>query len=53
MSKAPSGVDGGRAREHPALLDHIRADHDTVEQYVRTLGVEADHIKRLRAALVS
>ena len=36
-----------------ALLHHIRADHGTVEQYVGTLGVEPDHIERLRAALVS
>ncbi len=53
MSKAPSSMMEAEPESILALLDHIRADHDTVEQYVGTLGVEADHIKRLRAALVS
>ena len=52
MSKAPSSMMEAEPESILALLDHIRADHDTVEQYVGTLGVEADHIKRLRAALV-
>ena len=35
-----------------ALLDHIRAEQGSLEEFVRTLGVEADHIAGMRAALV-
>jgi len=53
MSKAPSSMMEAEPESILALLDHIRADHGTVEQYVGTLGVEPEHIERLRAVLVS
>jgi hypothetical protein len=35
-----------------ALLDHIRAEQGSLEGYVLTLGVEADHIAGMQAALL-
>ncbi len=35
-----------------ALLEHIRAEHGSIETYVATLGVDDAHIAHLRAALV-
>ena len=53
MSKAPSSMMDAEPESILALLEHIRADHRTVEQYVATLGVDRGHIERLRIALVS
>jgi protein-tyrosine phosphatase len=52
MSKAPSALMDSEPESILALLDHIRTEHRTIEQYVGTLGVTDDHIERLRAALV-
>ncbi len=53
MSKAPTSMMESEPESILALLDHIRSEHRTVERYVGTLGVDADHIARLRIALVS
>ena len=52
MSKAPSSMMEAEPESILALLDHIRAEHGSIEQYVGTLGVDRDHIERLRVALV-
>jgi protein-tyrosine phosphatase len=53
MSQAPPSMMGSGPETILALLDHIRVEHGAVETYVGTLGVDADHIARLRVALVS
>ena len=35
-----------------ALLEHIRAEHGSIDAYVATIGVDADHVAFLRDALV-
>ena len=52
MSKAPSSMMDAEPESILALLEHIRVEHQSVERYVATLGVDADHIASLRAALV-
>jgi len=52
MSKAPSAMMSSEPESILALLDHIRAEHQSIERYVATLGVDAAHIAGLRASLV-
>ena len=52
MNNAPTAMMGAEPESILALLDHIRLGHQTVERYVATLGVDDEHIARLRGALV-
>ncbi len=53
MSKAPDALMSAEPESILALLDHIRAEHRTVERYAATIGVDAEHVTRLRVALVA
>jgi protein-tyrosine phosphatase len=52
MKSAPAAMMGAEPESILALLEHIRAEHGSMEAYVGTLGVDDAHIARLRAALV-
>jgi len=52
MRNAPTAMMGAEPESILALLDHIRIEHGTIESYVATLGVNEDHVSRLRAVLV-
>jgi protein-tyrosine phosphatase len=52
LSAAPTPLMSAEPDTILALLDHIRAEQGSLEDYVLTLGVEADHIAGMRAALL-
>jgi hypothetical protein len=52
MKSAPAAMMGAEPESILALLEHIRAEHGSMEAYVATLGVDDAHIARLRSALV-
>lgn len=52
MNSAPAAMMGAEPESILSLLEHIRADHGSIEAYVATLGVDEAHIARLQAALV-
>ncbi len=52
LAAGPSPLASAEPETILALLDHIRAEQGSLEEFVRTLGVEADHIAGMRAALV-
>jgi protein-tyrosine phosphatase len=52
FGKGPSPLASAEPETILALLDHIRDEHGSLEAYVHTLGVEAEHIEGMRAALL-
>jgi hypothetical protein len=52
LSAAPSPLMSAEPDTILALLDHIRAEQGSLEEFVSTLGVEADHIAGMRDALL-
>jgi len=52
LSAAPTALMSAEPDTILALLDHIRAEQGSLEGYVLTLGVEADHIAGMQAALL-
>jgi protein-tyrosine phosphatase len=52
LAGGPSPLASAEPETILALLDHIRVEHGSLEGYVHTLGVGAEHIEGMRASLL-
>lgn len=52
LENAPSPLSSAEPETILALLDHIRTEHGSLADYVRTLGVESEHVAGMQSALL-